>query len=121
MPSALVVDDSAAQAKATAALLEKTGYAPVRFATDWAECRAILHGHPPDLVVLDVHMGGQLGADVMLPQLRKIPGCADSRFVLYSAVKPQDLAAVATRCRADGHAVKGDEEAFVRVCVRLVP
>lgn len=121
MASALVVDDSASQAKATAELLSRTGYAPVRVATDWAECRSLLAQRPFDLVVLDVHMGGQLGADVMLPQLRRIPGCADSRFVLYSALKAQDLEAIGKRCKADGHAVKGEEEAFVRICVRLVP
>ena len=121
MASALVVDDSASQAKATAELLARTGYEPVRVATDWAECRALLAAEAADLVVLDVHMGGQLGADVMLPQLRRIPRCGDSRFVLYSALKPQDLEAIAARCKADGHAVKGDEETFVRVCVRVVP
>jgi CheY-like chemotaxis protein len=118
---ALVVDDSASQAKATAELLTLAGYAPVHVATDWPECRSSLAANAHDLVVLDVHMGGQLGADVMLPQLRRIPGCEGSRFLLYSALKTADLEAIARRCKADGHAVKGDPDAFVRVCVALVP
>ncbi|HTP50514.1 MAG TPA: response regulator [Anaeromyxobacteraceae bacterium] len=121
LASALVVDDSATQAKATAATLARAGYDPVLVATDWAECRAFLAVKAPDLVVLDVRMGGQMGADVMLPQLRRFPGCAESRFVLYSAIKPADLAAIAKRCNADGCIAKGNEEAFVSLCVRLVP
>lgn len=121
MASALVVDDSASQARATAKVLAQAGYNPVLTATDWAECRSHLARSCPDLVVLDVHMGGQVGADVMLPQLRRIPGCERSRFVLYSGIKPNDLAAVAKRSAADGFAAKGNEEAFLSLCVRLVP
>ena len=121
MSSALVVDDSSGQAKGTAALLARAGYDPVLVATDWAECRSLLSLHAPELVVLDVHMGGQVSADVMLPQLRRFPGCAQSRFVLYSAIKAQDLEAIAKRSSADGHVVKGAEEALVSLCVRLVP
>lgn len=121
MPTALVVDDSASQARSTAAALSRAGYAPVLVATDWAECRSHLAVEGPDLVVLDVHMGGQVSADVMLPQLKRFPGCENSRFVLYSALKPQDLDAIARRCGADGVAVKGHEDAFVKVCVDLVP
>jgi len=119
--SALVVDDSSVQAKATAGTLAKAGYQPVLIATDWAECRSFLSLQAPDLVVLDVHMGGQMGADVMLPQLRRFPGCSGSRFVLYSAIKQADLAAIAKRCNADGFATKGDDSAFVGLCVRLAP
>ncbi len=121
MASALVVDDSASQAKATAAVLARAGYDPVLMATDWAECRSILALEAPELVVLDLHMGGQVGADIMLPQLRRFPGCSASRFVLYSAAKAHDLEAMAKRSSADGFAVKGDDEAFVNLCVRLVP
>jgi len=118
-----VVDDSVAQARSTAAALGRAGYKPIFVATDWAECRSHLSVDAPDLVVLDVHMGGQMSADVMLPQLKRFPGCAKARFVLYSALKPQDLAAIGRRCGADGVALKGQEheDAFLKVCVDLVP
>jgi len=119
--NALVVDDSAGQARATAALLSRAGYRPVRTATDWAHCRSQLTTEPAALVVLDVHMGGQVSGDVMVAQLRRMPGCASSRFILYSAMKQRDLEAVARRCGADAFVAKGDDNAFLTTCTRLVP
>jgi len=120
VPSAIVVDDSPAQARATAGLLARAGYRPARAASDWAQVRAFLAAEAADLMVLDVHMGGQVSGDAMVQQLRRLPGCSSIRIVLYSAMKPSDLQAVARRCGADAFVAKGDDNAFLTTCTRLV-
>jgi len=97
------------------------GYRPARSATDWVQAKEFLAREPASLLVLDVHMGGQLSGDVMIPQLKRIPGCESARVVLYSALKPRDLEAIGRRSGADAFIAKGDDNAFLKVCTRLVP
>jgi CheY-like chemotaxis protein len=115
------VDDSPAQARTTAALLASVGYRPARSASDWARVRALLAEQPADLMVLDVHMGGQVSGDAMVPQLKRFPGCGAARIVLYSAIKSRDLEITGRRCGADAAVAKGDNNAFLSTCTRLVP
>jgi len=97
------------------------GYRPARSATDWAQARAFLAQEPASLLVLDVHMGGQVSGDAMIPQLKRIPGCGGARVVLYSALKLRDLEAIGRRSGADAVISKGDDDAFLATCSRLVP
>jgi hemerythrin len=121
VPSALVIDDSAAQARSVAALLAQAGYQPVHVAVDWAECRAVLTQETPALVVLDVQMTGMVSGDVMAMQLRRNPRCSNARFILYSGLTYKNLQALASRCGADAFLCKGDGSALVARCLELVP
>jgi hemerythrin len=121
VPSALVIDDSAAQARRVAALLAQAGYQPVHAAVDWTECRALLMQDAPALVVLDVQMAGMVSGDVMAMQLRRNPRCSNARFVLYSVMSYENLQALASRCGADAFLCKGDGSALVARCLELVP
>jgi DNA-binding response OmpR family regulator len=68
----LVVDDSAAiRARLVAMLRELPGVEPHE-ATDADEALAAIREHLPDLVVLDVHMPGKSGIDV-LPIIKALP------------------------------------------------
>jgi DNA-binding response OmpR family regulator len=68
----LVVDDSPAIRARLAAMLREIPGVEVSEAGGADEALATAAAEPPDLVVLDVHMPGRSGLDV-LPQLKALP------------------------------------------------
>jgi DNA-binding response OmpR family regulator len=63
----LLVDDSAAIRARLAAMLREVPGIEIREAADADEALEAVRGEPPDLVVLDVHMPGKSGLDVLEP------------------------------------------------------
>lgn len=109
-PTALVVDDDAALRMLSRVNLELDGFA-VREAATLAEARAVLDDERPDVVLLDLHLGGQERTTDLLAELRtsgipvalvtgsvdtaEMQGAADA--VLTKPFVPQTLVEVARR------------------------
>ena len=109
MPGALVVDDDAALRMLCRVNLELEGFA-VREAGSIDEAEAALDAERPDVVLLDVHLGGQQ-TDGLLARLRAaaipvaiVTGSVDiddyrdsADAVIGKPFLPQDLVATALR------------------------
>ena len=83
-PTVLVVDDLEDTRRVLAGLLRLGGYRPVKAADGPAALRAV-EGEAPDLVLLDLHMPGMDGAEV-LRRLREDPRWRDLPVILFTAV-----------------------------------
>jgi DNA-binding response OmpR family regulator len=108
-PRALVVDDDAALRMLIRVNLELEGFDVAEAATV-AEAEDALGGEPPDVVLLDVHLGGMLSHD-LLARIRAsgipvalVTGSVDvaeyrdqADDVIAKPFVPQDLVAVARR------------------------
>ena len=81
VPHVLVVDDDRAFRHATAALLQRVGYATAQ-AGDGLQALAHLHDARVDLVLLDIGLPGMNGLDV-LEEARRLP--APPRIVIITA------------------------------------
>jgi CheY-like chemotaxis protein len=119
--SVLIVDDSLAQLTAMREFLVRAGYAPIFAASDWAECRKALTIFAPSIIVIDVHLPGMVGGDVMATQLRRHPACAGSKILFHSGLSRRDLTAIVARTGADGFVEKGDLLKLVEAVASLVP
>ena len=122
MSRILVVEDSPNQLSRIVATLYSAGF-EVSSAGDWAECRAMLHGVAPDLILLDVNLAGSQGGDILALQLKKHPTLKASKVVFHSASKGPDLQVMVRRSGADGFIIKGQTEQLFLAAVRsfLVP
>lgn len=120
MSCILVVEDSPGQLARMIQLLRGAGHEVVG-AQDWAECRTTLHTTVPDLVILDVNLGGVQGGDVLAIQLKKHPQLRGARIAFHSACREGDLQVMTRRAGAAGYIVKGSsDEAFLRAVSRLL-
>jgi CheY-like chemotaxis protein len=106
MARILVVDDSPGQVSRTVAILRGAGH-QVLGAADWSECRTMLRQFVPDLVLMDVHLAGMQGGDILALQLKKNPTLRHVIVIFHSASKEADLRVMVIRSGADGYIVKG--------------
>lgn len=81
--SVLVVEDEPVMRDVIVQALSDAGFGPVGVA-DLASARAALAGDPPALVVLDLSLSGDFGADL----LTELAGRADSPCVLVCSAFP---------------------------------
>ena len=113
----LVVDDESANVRLLSSLLERAGFQSVSGLTDPARIERSVRESPPDLVILDLHLPGRDGIDVLkalapLIAGERLPvlvitgdGSADARqqALMYGAkdfvTKPFDLLEVTLRVR----------------------
>ena len=87
----LLVEDDPDSAEIMVEVLARAGYA-VHLASDGREALTWLAAHRPTVIVLDLHMPGIDGLEV-LNRLRADPNRADVPVIVLSAV-PRQLAAV---------------------------
>jgi putative two-component system response regulator len=71
--SILVVDDEAANVQMLERVIRRVGYANVRTTTDARRVLSLFQEEIPDVILLDLHMPGLTGLDVMR-QLREVAG-----------------------------------------------
>jgi CheY-like chemotaxis protein len=117
----LLIDDSLGQLAMIRQRLEAAGYAPVRAAADWTECRQALATFAPALVIVDVQLPGMISGDIMATQLRRHPSCRGAKILFHSGVKERDLAALTARAEADGYVAKGNLDALVSRVLAIAP
>ena len=86
MARILVVDDEPNNRLLLATILELGGYV-VAEAADGAEALLAANAERPDLIVLDLHMPGMSGFDV-IKALRADPLLATVKVALYTATAP---------------------------------
>ncbi len=106
-----MIDDSAAAVHAVMGPLQRVGH-EVFAAEDWYETRGILASTSPDLVLVDVQLGGQVSGDVLAMQLRRYPKLKSAKIVFHSASSKKDLDAWVKKTGIDGYIVKCDDQAF---------
>ncbi len=82
-PCALVVEDDKAQALIFVQALETAGY-EVTHVADGSEALAYLKEHTPYLTLLDLHLSGTAGAD-LLHFIRSDPRLTKSKVMLATA------------------------------------
>lgn len=87
----LIVDDSANFRNAAAAMLEGAGIEVVGLASDSAEAMRCCRELAPDVVLVDIDLGGESGFD-LAEQLDHTPGPHDPAVILVSTYAEQDLA-----------------------------
>ncbi len=91
-------------------------------AADAAEGIQKAHENKPDLVILDVTVGGQSGLDV-LEKIRHAPATASIPVIVFSAVDREDIVAEAKELGAADYIVKGSvslEETLKRIRKYLI-
>jgi DNA-binding NarL/FixJ family response regulator len=111
----LVVDDSAAIRSRLVAMLREVPGVEAHEATGADEALALAIASPPDLVVLDLHMPGKGGLDV-LPALMKLP--AAPRVVVLTSHPTDQHRRLSLACGADFFFDKSREFARVVELVR---
>ncbi len=79
--SALIVEDDVFQTEIFVKAVEAAGFTPVDVASDGQEALDYLQQHTPALVVLDLHLPGALGDDI-LAYIRREPRLAATRVIL---------------------------------------
>ncbi len=108
----MVVDDSSFILGWTKDALESAGYSVLTAETVWiTHLLDIFH---PDLVLMDVEMGAENGAETTR-KLKQLQSAARTKIVLYSAKPEEELAKLSQAAEADGFICKGDDpESFTR-------
>lgn len=112
----VLVDDHAMFRAGVRAELEKAGLEVVAEAEDVEEALAAIAATEPDVVLLDVHMPGGGGLEV----IRRLPGRIDTRFLALSVSDAAEDVIAIIRAGARGYVTKnisGDElaDAITRV------
>jgi two-component system cell cycle response regulator DivK len=85
----LVADDNSANRELICAILEREGY-DVRVAADGHDAIAQFHHATPDLLLLDIHMPGLDGYDVLNAIRQSAPGARVPAVALTAAAMPAD-------------------------------
>ncbi len=79
--AALIIEDDVFQSEIFAKAVEAAGFEPVEVVDDGQAALAYLQTHAPALVVLDLHLPGALGDDI-LAYIRQAPHLAATRVIL---------------------------------------
>ncbi len=103
----LIVDDSPRFLVAARGLLEREGIAVVGVASTGAEAAQQVRRLQPDVVLVDIDLGGQSGFDVVR-QLHRIGHTAALRMILISTHAEQDYADLIAESPAIGFLAKTD-------------
>ena len=90
----LVVDDDVSTMVALAELLEQAGYRPVTVA-GFKEALQILRGHPPDILITDIRLGGYNGLQLIISGAPRVPA------IVMTGFDDRTLAATAHEFGAD--------------------
>jgi DNA-binding NarL/FixJ family response regulator len=114
----LLVDDHAVVREGVRMLLEgQTDLELVGEAWDRAGTLAQLEGAPPDLVLLDLDLGGESGLDL----LREISAaCPDTRILVFTGVRDRDVHRSAMLRGAHGIVSKEKAAAVLLTAIRKV-
>jgi CheY-like chemotaxis protein len=91
MLTCLVVDDSPRFLAAARGLLDRQGIAVVGIASTGAEALERTHRLRPDVILLDIDLGGESGFEVA-GRLHRDPHSARSRVILISTHAEEDYA-----------------------------
>ena len=106
--SVFLVDDDPFFQKVLRQMLESQGFT-VTVASSWLEFNSVYYSAqtPPDIVLLDINLGGSLSGDKLLAAIRegrkKTTSSHASKLVLISAIPEEELAALAKKSMADGY------------------
>ncbi len=79
--AALIIEDDVFQSEIFTKAVEAAGFAPVEVIDDGQAALDYLQEHSPALVVLDLHLPGALGDDI-LAYIRQAPHLAATRVIL---------------------------------------
>jgi len=104
----LMIDDSPAAVHAVMGTLQRVGH-EFHSAEDWHETRGILSETLPDLVLVDVQLGGLVSGDVLAMQLRRYPKLKRAKIVFHSASSTKDLVRWVKKTGIDGYILKSDD------------
>ncbi|WP_428937597.1 HDOD domain-containing protein [Fontivita pretiosa] len=104
MNTILIVDDMAIFRETIEAVLRAEGYG-VLTAQNAGEALAIIAGHQPDLVLLDLHLPDLNGAQV-LRQMRSDRRLANTPVILLTADEKRDSVLQAARLGVQGYLIK---------------
>ena len=109
-PLIMVVDDSEVILSATKNYLEAAGFEVITRSMSFGTTAAIIRMKPV-CVLLDINMPGLTGDNITkVIREKKI----DTKIVLFSAKKENELQELANKCGADGYIMKTDNKyAFI--------
>jgi CheY-like chemotaxis protein len=102
----LIVDDNVEFLATAHRLLEQEGLVVVGLATTGAEALRLAKEHDPDVILVDVDLGGESGFDVV-ERLSAIPRLGSS-MVLVSAHEREDLLDLLGTSKAIGFLAKSE-------------
>jgi DNA-binding NarL/FixJ family response regulator len=91
MVRCLIVDDSSQFRTAARGWLEREGIAVVGVASTVAQALRLAHELHPDVVLVDIDLGGESGFE-LASQLQRNAGVDSSRVILISAYDEEDYA-----------------------------
>lgn len=103
----LIIDDSEIVLEVTAEVLREGGHEVITRSSPLGTA-ATLTTEKPDLVLLDIDMPA-LSGDKAAEILRRHQRFASTRLYLYSSRSEEELAALVSRCGADGFLRKTDD------------
>jgi CheY-like chemotaxis protein len=118
MRKILLVDDSLLSLEITASALHDAGY-DVRTTTEVKDLQTLFGGWLPDVILADVYMPDMSGSD-LCAALKSSYETAHVPVVLFSALEPDRLEALARECEADGFLSKGDLQALPAAIDHLI-
>lgn len=102
----LLIDDSPISLHFTSNVLSRAGF-EVRSSTDPYELSSVLGGWRPDVILTDVDMPNVTGVE-LCRMLKSSYETAHVPVVLFSALPPAQLEALARDCEADGFLSKAN-------------
>ena len=109
--SVIVVDDDLFFLKLISGLLEQQGYS-VKTATSWMDFTRTFFSMAvaPDIVLLDINLGGIMSGDKILSAIRKekhfFALSKKPKLVLISSCPEKEITALAAEAGADGYILK---------------
>ena len=99
----LIVEDSKTYLALASTALEAAGYDVVRSETIWIS--RLVNQHKPDLVLMDVSVGGCKGTSAV-SAMRKCSFGSRIKIFLHSSEPDEVLSGLTQQCGADGYIVK---------------
>ena len=113
----LHVDDDATSRRLLAVMLSATEDAWLISAEDSPAALALARRYRPGLILLDLHLRGESGLDV-LRRLRSEPGLGETRIVILTAETDPDTTERVLAAGADGYVSKPVEMAALAALLR---
>ncbi|RLB52370.1 MAG: two-component system response regulator [Deltaproteobacteria bacterium] len=102
----MLIDDSEVSLMVAETLLLTDGY-DVRTAMSVAEFDEAVRDFHPDIILTDVEMP-EIGGPELCKRVKATPQTATVPVVLYSTKEPDELAALAAECGAEGYVCKAN-------------